>query len=200
MGHLEINGFEMHKGHFSENGYPKEIFKDFSTVFSGHFHKKSDDGQIYYLGSTYQMTWSDDGCPKGFHIFDTETRELQRIINPYTIFEKIYYDDTTTDYSKVETKKYRDKFIKLVVVNKKDLYQFDRFTDRLLQEQTHEVKIVEDFSELDASNVSDEIVENAQDTNTLLEKYVDELDTELDKKRLKNTLKSLYLEACDLEI
>ena len=114
------------------------------------------------------MTWSDDGCPKGFHIFDTETRELQRIINPYTIFEKIYYDDTTTDYSKVETKKYRDKFIKLVVVNKKDLYQFDRFTDRLLQEQTHEVKIVEDFSELDASNVSDEIVENAQDTNTYL--------------------------------
>lgn len=70
----------------------------------------------------------------------------------------------------------------------------------MLQEQTHEVKIVEDFSELDASNVSDEIVENAQDTNTLLEKYVDELDTELDKKRLKNTLKSLYLEACDLEI
>ena len=102
------------------------------------------------LGSTYQMTWSDDNCPKGFHIFDTETRELERIINPYTIFEKIYYDDTQTDYSKVETKQYRDKFIKLVVVNKKDLYQFDKFTDRLLQEQTHEVKIVEDFSELDA--------------------------------------------------
>ena len=46
--------------------------------------------------------------------------------------------------------------------------QFDKFTDRLLQEQTHEVKIVEDFSELDASNVSDEIVENAQDTTTSL--------------------------------
>jgi len=200
MGHLEINGFEMHKGHFSEAGYPKEMFKPFTTVFSGHFHKKSDDGQIYYLGSTYQMTWSDDNCPKGFHVFDTETRELERIINPYTIFEKIYYDDTQTDYSKVETKQYRDKFIKLVVVNKKDLYQFDRFTDRLLQEQTHEVKIVEDFSELDAENVSDEIVENAQDTTTLLEKYVDELDVDLNKQRLKNTLKSLYLEACDLEI
>ena len=88
----------------------------------------------------------------------------------------------------------------LVVVNKKDLYQFDMFTDRLLQEQTHEVKIVEDFSELDASNVSDEIVENAQDTTTLLEKYVDDLDVDLNKQRLKNTLKSLYLEACDLEI
>ena len=129
---------------------------------------------------------------KDFISLILKTRTLERIVNPYTIFEKIYYDDTQTDYSKVETKQYRDKFIKLVVVNKKDLYQFDRFTDRLLQEQTHEVKIVEDFSELDAENVSDDIVENAQDTTTLLEKYVDELDVDLNKQRLKNTLKSLY--------
>ena len=200
MGHLEINGFEMHKGHFSESGYPKEMFKKFDTVFSGHFHKKSDDGHIYYLGNTYQMTWSDDNCPKGFHIFDTETKELERIINPFTIFEKIYYDDTNTDYNKVDVSQYKDKFIKLVVVNKKDLYQFDRFTDRLLQEQTHEVKIVEDFSDLDATNVSDDIAENTQDTTTLLDKYIEELDVDLDKKRLKNTMKALYLEACDLEL
>ena len=200
MGHLEITGFEMHKGHYSEAGYPKEMFKKFDTVFSGHFHKKSDDGHIYYLGNTYQMTWSDDNCPKGFHIFDTVDKTLERIVNPFTIFEKIYYDDTNTDYSKIDVSQYKDKFIKLVVVNKKDLYQFDRFTDRLLQEQTHEVKIVEDFSDLDAENVSDDIAENTQDTTTLLEKYIDELDVDLDKKRLKNTMKALYLEACDLEL
>ena len=135
-----------------------------------------------------------------FHIYDTVDKTLERIINPFTIFEKIYYDDTTTDYNKVDTTQYTDKFIKLVVVNKKDLYQFDRFTDRLLQEQTHEVKIVEDFSDLDAENVSDDIAENTQDTTTLLEKYIDELDVDLDKKRLKNTMKALYLEACDLEL
>ena len=146
------------------------------------------------------MTWSDDNCPKGFHIFDTIDKSLERIINPYTIFEKIYYDDTNTDYNKVDVSQYKDKFIKLVVVNKKDLYQFDRFTDRLLQEQTHEVKIVEDFSDLDATNVSDDIAENTQDTTTLLDKYIEELDVDLDKKRLKNTMKALYLEACDLEL
>ena len=200
MGHLEINGFEMHKGHFSENGHAKEIFKKFDTVFSGHFHKKSDDGKIYYLGAPYQITWSDDNCPKGFHIFDTVDKTLERIVNPYTIYEKIYYDDTNKDYSKEDVSQYVDKFIKLVVVNKKDLYQFDMFTDRLLQEQTHEVKIVEDFSDLDAQNVSDDIAENTQDTTTLLEKYIDELDVDLDKKRLKNTMKALYLEACDLEL
>ena len=98
-----------------------------------------------------------------------------------------------TDYSKEETKQYRDKFIKLVVVNKKDLYQFDRFTDRLLQEQTHEVKIVEDFSDLDASNVSDDIAENTQDTTTLLEKYVDELDVDLDKPTIEKYIKITLL-------
>ena len=77
MGHLEVNGFEMHAGHFCEGGYPKEMFRKFDTVFSGHFHKKSDDGQVYYLGAPYQITWSDDNCPKGFHIFDTETKELE---------------------------------------------------------------------------------------------------------------------------
>jgi|TARA_R110001592_G_scaffold52601_7_gene161034 DNA repair exonuclease SbcCD nuclease subunit len=200
MGHLEINGFEMHAGHFSESGYPAQMFRKFDSVFSGHFHKKSDDGHIYYLGNTYQMTWSDDNCPKGFHVFDTSTREIERIINPYTIFKKIYYDDTSRDWSKEDVEQYAGKFIKLIVVNKKDLYQFDRFVDRLLSVQTHEVKIVEDFSDLDASNVSDEIMENAEDTTTLLERYVDELDVDLNKDRLKSTMKSLYLEASDLEL
>ena len=200
MGHFEINGFEMHKGHFSENGYDKKFLNKFDTVFSGHFHKKSDDGHVYYLGNTYQMTWSDDGCPKGFHIFDTETRELERIVNPYTIFEKVYYDDTTTNYNDFDILTLKEKFVKIVVVNKKDLYQFDRFIDRVLSDSPHEVKIVEDFSDLDASNVDDAIVENAEDTMTLLERYIDELDVDLNKKRLTSMMKSLYVEANDLEL
>jgi len=201
MGHLEINGFEMHAGHFAEGGYDKKFLSKFDTVFSGHFHKKSDDGQVYYLGNTYQMTWSDNKCPKGFHVFDTSTRELERIVNPYTIFEKVYYDDSVTDFSSYDVLTLKDKYVRIVVVNKKDIYQFDRFVDKVLSESgAHEVKIVEDFSELDASNVSDEIVENAEDTMTVLERYIDELDVELDKDRLTSMMKSLYLEASDLEL
>ena len=201
FGHLEINGFEMHAGHFAESGYDKGFLNKFDTVFSGHFHKKSDDGHVYYLGNTYQMTWSDNGCPKGFHIFDTETRQLDRIVNPFTIFEKVYYDDSTIDYNEFDIASLKEKFVKIVVVNKKDFYMFDRFIDRVLSESgAHEVKIVEDFSELDAENVNDEIVQNAEDTLTLLERYIEELDVTLDKKRLTNMMKSLYLEASDLEL
>ena len=200
LGHLEINGFEMHKGHKAEGSYDKEIFKRFDTVMSGHFHHKSDDGQIYYLGTPYELYWNDFGDPKGFHIFDTETRELERIVNPFTIFEKIYYDDSSNDYTKHNFEKYKEKYVKLIVVNKKDLYQFDVFVDKLLRADAYEVKIIEDFSELDATNVSDDIVENTQDTMTLLELYIDELTVDLDKKRLKNTMRSLYTEAQDLEL
>ena len=200
VSHLEVVGFEMHGGHFSESGFDKSQFKKFDTIFSGHYHKKSDDGQIYYLGTPYQMTWSDYNCPKGFHVFDTETRELTRIVNPQKIFEKIYYDDTQENYDTHDVNQYRNKYIKLVVVNKNDLYKFDKFTDKLFKADCHEVKIIEDFTDLDANTVSDDIVENSQDTMTLLGKYIDDLDINLDKTKLKTDISKLYHEAQDLEL
>ena len=200
MSHLEVVGFEMHGGHTSESGFDKSQFKKFDTVFSGHYHKKSDDGQIYYLGTPYQMTWSDYNCPKGFHVFDTETRELTRIVNPQKIFEKIYYDDTQEDYDSHDVEQYKSKYVKLVVVNKNDLYKFDKFTDKLFKADCHEVKIIEDFTDLDANTVSDDIVENTQDTMTLLGKYIDDLDVNLDKTKLKSDISKLYHEAQDLEL
>ena len=152
-------------------------------------------------GGKFLFVGFDDG---GFTVnslhFDTDTRELERIVNPYTLFNKIFYDDTQEDYSNHDVEQYRDKYVKLIVVNKKDLYAFDKFVDRLLTADAYEVKIIEDFSELDANNVSDDIVENTEDTMTLLEKYVDELDVTLDKTRLKNTMRTLYNEAQDLEL
>ena len=198
MGHLELNGFEMQKGLVMDHGWDKQEFKRFDMVMSGHYHHKSDDGQIFYLGTPYEIYWND---PKGFHVLDTEKRELERIVNPHTIYSKIYYDDTVSIFDdNHDMSAYKNKYVKLVVVNKKDLYQFDKFVDRLLQADCHEVKIIEDFSELDASNVSDDIVENTEDTMTLLERYIDDLPINLSKDRLKNTTRELYIEAQDLEI
>ena len=43
----------------SQGGRDKEFFRKFDTVMSGHFHHKSDDGQIYYLGTPYEIYWGD---------------------------------------------------------------------------------------------------------------------------------------------
>ena len=200
MGHLEIAGFQMMKGIVNEHGISKSIFRKFDTVFSGHFHTKSDDGQIFYLGAPYELYWNDCEDKKGFHVFDTETRELERIENPFTIHKKVYYDDTQNDYTKFDVSKLANHYVKVVVVNKKDLYQFDQFIDRVLKTDCHEVKIIEDFSDLDANTVSDDIVENTEDTMTLLSRYIEELDTTLDKGRLTSLQRQLYTEAQDLEI
>jgi len=202
MSHLEISGFAMNKGIVNDGGFDRKDFRKFDTLFSGHFHVKSDDGQIFYLGTPYELYWNDCDDPKGFHIFDTETRELERIINPRNIHTKIYYDDGAKigKYDKHNFTEYKNKYVKLIVVNKKDLYGFDKFVDNLLKADCHDVKIIEDFSDLDASNVSDDIVENTEDTMTLLNKYIDELTVDLDTNRLKTTMKSLYTEAQDLEI
>ena len=200
MGHLELSGFQMQRGMIMTEGWDKRLFQKFDMVMSGHFHHKSDDGQIFYLGTPYEIYWNDYDDPKGFHIFDTKTRELERIVNTNTLFCKIYYDDTTQNYMSHDISRYKNKYVKVIVVNKKDLYQFDHFVARLLLADAHDIKIIEDFSEMDASNVSDDIVENTEDTMTLLEKYIDELDVTLDKSRLKTTMKSLYTEAQDLEL
>ena len=201
FGHLEVSGFEMHSGIMSQTGISKTIFNKFDMVMSGHFHKRSTDGHIYYLGCPYEMTWADCNDPKGFHTFDTTTRELEFIPNERTIFEKIHYNDKTTNYNELEVSKYDQKFVKVFVENRDDYYAFDKFLDRLYNEiSVHDLKVIEDFSDLSVDFVSDNIVKEAQDTLSLLDRYVDDIETNLDKERIKGKLKSLYVSAGDIDI
>ena len=201
FGHLEVSGFEMHSGVMSQTGISKTIFNKFDMVMSGHFHKRSTDGHIYYLGCPYEMTWADCNDPKGFHTFDTSTRELEFIPNERNIFEKIHYNDKTTNYNELEVSKYDQKFVKVFVENRDDYYAFDKFLDRLYNDiSVHDLKVIEDFSDLSVDFVSDDIVKEAQDTLSLLDRYVDDLETNLDKERIKDKLKSLYVSAGDIEL
>jgi DNA repair exonuclease SbcCD nuclease subunit len=121
MGHLELSGFEMFNGQISDHGYDKSLFRKFDKVFSGHFHHKSESNSIHYLGSPYHMTWADWGDPRGFHIFDTKTRELTFIENPFQIFYKLYYDDTKETYESIMGKDYSSlhkMYVKVIVTNK----------------------------------------------------------------------------------
>ena len=197
FGHLEIKGIEMQNGVINEFGNDKADFSRFDRVMSGHFHKHTDDGQIFYCGAQYEMTWSDYQDPKGFHIFDTETREIERIWNPMTIHKKIIYDDKKKDYDSLDIQPYHNHFIKLIVLNKTDDDKFDKFVERLYNEITvHDLNIIEDYSDIKAS-VRDDIVEMGEDTVTFLNNYVDQLETDVNKTKLKEYLKSFYIEAND---
>ena len=201
MAHLDLNGFYMHENITQTHGYDKSIVSRFEKTITGHFHTKNDDGQVFYLGSQYEMTWSDYGVKKYFHIFDTETRELEAIHNPLTIFAKLIYDDDKTDYDNFDISPYHNKFVKLVEVNKKNNEMFDRLLERLYHKITvHELKILEDYSDLNANLVSDDVVEGTEDTMTLVNNYVDQLPVDLDKDKLKNMIKETFIEAQDTDV
>jgi len=198
MGHLEIKGFEMQKGIINEQGLEKSQFKRFEKVISGHFHKKSDDGHIYYLGAQYEQTWSDYKDPKGFHIFDTQTRELERIPNPQRIHKKFIYNDKNNDYSNIDLTEFNNTFVKVFVTNKTDDVMFNKVLDGLHNKiNTHEVMVIEDLNTDLGASVREDILEQGEDTLTFLGNYVDQADTELDRQKLKNYLKELYVEASE---
>ena len=197
--HLELLGFDMYKGMPNPHGMTADLFKRFETVMSGHFHTKSSKGNVHYLGSQMEFTWSDVDDPKFFHILDTETRELTPVRNPITMFEKIVYNDEKICYNSIDVEQYRHKFIKVLVVNKTDLYQFDKFIDRLQNVETYELKIAENFEEFLGESVDDEKV-NLEDTKDLLDTYVDAVETDLDKDNIKLKLRELYTEAQNLEV
>ena len=197
FGHLEIKGIEMQNGVINEHGLEKADFKRFDRVVSGHFHKHTDDGQIYYCGAQYEQTWSDYNDPKGFHIFDTETREITRIINPRTIHKKLIYNDKEKNYDTFDIQPYNNHFLKLIVLNKSNEEMFDKLIERLYNEiSVHDLNIIEDYSDIKAS-VKEDILEMGEDTITFLNNYVDQLDTEINKAKLKEYLKSIYIEASE---
>ena len=198
-GHLELQGFEVLKGVQSHHGMDHNIFKRFEKVLSGHFHTGSEKDNIKYLGSQLEFTWSDAHDPKYFHVLDTETRELTAVRNPHTLFERIHYDDSRNDYSMYDTRHLDNKFVKVVVINKTDLFTFDRFIDIIQQHKIHDLKIAENFNEFLGENVEDESI-SVEETTELLDSYVDAVDTELDKDKLKVSMRNLLTEAQALEI
>ena len=194
-GHLECDGFEVTPGMKFDGGFKVSDFKNFKRVWSGHFHHKSKHGNVQYLGNPYQMFWNDYKDTRGFHIYDTETDKLKFIKNPYEIFDKIFYDDASVDYNKQDVSSYKDKFIKLIVEEKRDYQMFETLVDRLYNVGAHDVKIVETL--VDADNVEDADLET-KDTMTLLNEYIDEVEIAVDKTELKSLMRTLYIESCNV--
>jgi len=201
FGHLELGGFEMYKGAVQHEGMESSVFSKFDMVCSGHYHHRSSRGNIHYLGCPYEMTWSDYNDPKGFHIFDTKTRHLTFIENPYRMFHKIVYDDgnkTLPDIIDQDFSKYKNTFIKVIVKTKNNPYWFDLFIDKLEKSDIVNIQVVDDNLNLNLET-DDSIIDEAEDTLTILHKYVENLDLQTNKAELDVLLRSLYEEALSVE-
>jgi len=204
FGHLEVAGFAMYEGYNAEDGIAKEIFKGYEVVCSGHYHHKSSKDNIHYLGAPYEITWNDHNDPRGFHVFDTESRELKFIRNKYRLFEKIYYDDSENiDYKNLDTDQYQHKIVKLIVEEKNKLSAFEDFVERLYKSGLNDLTILEDLSEYSMRyNKNDEEDLEIGNTSTFLNEYVDSIPDnnvkDIEKNKVKKLLQVIYNEALNV--
>jgi DNA repair exonuclease SbcCD nuclease subunit len=200
MGHFEIAGFAMYRGMPSEGGLDRGTFRKFSHTFSGHYHHKSSSDDIYYLGNPYELTWQDHNDPRGFHLFDPDSHTLEFVENPNKMFHRIIYDDKEQTIKEIDGKDltpYTNTYVKVVVINKNNPYLFDKFMNNLYNVNPADITIAEDFTELDNG---EEVIDEAEDTLTILNKYVEGITEEsIDNDRLKLLLKELYVEALNTE-
>lgn len=198
-GHFEFSGFEMYKGIPNPHGMDTKDFDRFELVMSGHFHTRSSRGNVHYLGSQMEFTWGDCDDAKYFHVYDTETRTLTPVRNPHTLHTKVVYNDEEIDYNGYDVSALDNQFVKVIVEKKQDFFGFDRFIDRIQQRAIHELKIAESFEEFLGDNVNDDEIQ-LDDTQVLLDSYVEAVETEADKEKLKTLLRGLYVEAQNTQL
>lgn len=203
FGHLELSGFAMYRGHTAMEGEDPNKFAKFDIVCSGHYHTRSSSGNINYLGAPCEYTWSDFNDPRGFHVFDTETRELTFIQNPLTIFKKIFYDDSDMSLQEImefDVSVYNEAIVKVVVKNKTNPYWFDLFIDKLEKSGVIDLQVVEDHMNLNLEDDQD-IVDEAEDTLTIFKKVIDQmnLNNDISKDKLQSVISELYDEAISIE-
>ena len=195
MGHLELKGFRVNK-HLvmDEHGADPKMFDKFDKVFSGHYHTRSDNGKIFYLGNPYEMYWNDVNDTRGFHIFDTETLEHTPIDNPYRLFYNIYYEDTP--YQTFDSSEYVSKIVKVIVRKKSKPKDFERFIDKLYKIGIQDLKIVENFDIQENENF---IIDEEENTISILNRYIDESECDFDKNMIKGIFEELYKQSCEVE-
>ena len=190
-GHFDLQGFEMMKGVSSMyHSRSADFLKNYETVYSGHFHTKSDNGHIHYLGNTYEINWSDCNDNRGFHIFDTETLECDQIVNPYKLHVKVHYDESNKE-EQLDLE-YNGQIVKLIVTNKKDFSHFNLLVEKI-ERESETLTIVEDHGLL----TTEQVEFDTEDTITTLKKYVEGMNID-NEEEVKKILNEIYVEAIAL--
>jgi len=193
IGHLELQGFRVNRQIVMEHGLESKLFEKFERVFSGHYHTRSTNGTVFYLGNPYEIYWTDVGDSRGFTIFDTETLEHTPVNNPYQMFYNIYYEDT--NYQTFDTREYENKIVKVIVRKKTDTKKFEKFIDKLYASNIAELKVIENF---DIQESEDFEAFESEDTLSILNRYIEEAEITLDKFVIQQMMQEIYQEACEM--
>ena len=192
IGHFELQGFPVYSGYDMKTGMSATILNDYKKVISGHYHTKSERGNVIYVGVPYHLTRHDTNEVKGFHILDTETLELEFIKNPFQLFRKIDWIDNI-----INPKDFTNCYVKIIVKGKSDEEQFNKYVKEL-EEYAYDIDIVENIM-IENEEESEEI--EHQDTKEIISKYIKTIkNKEINHNKLEDIIMNLYNEAIINEV
>lgn len=195
IGHLELSGFEMYRGHVADEGMSAKIFERFISVFTGHYHTRSNVENIRYVGTPYEIVWSDYNDPRGFGILDTETGEYEFIRNPHCLFHRIMYDEDKIDLKTFPYSKYKNTYVKVMIINGKKQWLIDEFLSNFNKIETIDLQVIDESIILNTDVEVD--LEEIEDTFSILNSYVDKIEIPEKPKVIKELL-DLYFEAMQM--
>jgi hypothetical protein len=104
---------------------------------------------------------------------------------------------TIDEIANLDTSVLADCYVKVIVRNRTNPYLYDIFLNRLNECGAADVKAVEDTLNLSDVTV-DEMLGDAKDTKDILHSYIDNVDTKIDKTKIKRVIDELYFEAMNL--
>jgi len=187
LGHLELCGFQSIRGVFIDQGYESKHFDKFEYVLTGHYHVKSSRDSIHYLGTQYQMSFSDVWEKKGFHVFDFQNRTLEFIENPNKLFYTLDYDENIKQSLDFES--FKDRYVKIFIKNKTKQPLFEKFLDKFYEAGVAELAVAEEVS----SNPETVAVDIHKDTLQLLHEEIGTItEKSIDKKQLADIVNMAY--------
>jgi len=196
FGHFEIFGFSMYKGVEARDGIDPKLFSKFKHTFSGHYHTKSTKKNITYLGTPYEIVWSDYNDPKGFNIFETTDGSLDFIENPYTMFTKFEFDGNNKD----DAPDFSNKIVRLIIKENVKASQLETFLNNVRMQNPIDVSII-DTTRFEYNDEELDVTSN-ENTISMIKDYIFSLDGDSNgvfedshKRIMYEILERAYMEA-----
>ena len=149
-----------------------------------------------YLGTPYEMFFSDINQRKGFHLLDLSNRSMKFVENPKKMFYSFQYDekDAQKEIEEGTLERFRNKFIKLMVYERGNPKIFDDYINALVGVGAV-LSVVEGVVEV---KTDEEPVDMSRSTLELIQDAVDGLQGVKNPSKLKTIIKDLYAESLTL--
>ena len=196
-GHFELAGFPIQKGYISDKGsIETDKMKGYKCVLSGHYHSPSEKDKITYIGTPYELTWSDYGDEKKFLVYDTVEKVFETVYTKNKMFHKIMYKDDILQTINYDT--YKNSYVKVVLTDDYNEGKLNVFLS-MLDEKAHPYSIqtidIREQKETLMEEISADDVDNPIEImmNTITSKVEDEELCQL----VKNLTYEIYQSAMD---